>query len=577
MDVILYSKINKIAEDVGKITPWIQQEEFDGSYTNLYRNNNNGKIDSSDAIKSAIIKVNPGDKYVISARGNFNRFGVYGCSGNVVGSNASEAYTFVNTVMSNAEYTYVNSDNYQYLLVLLAYSYPSFECKLSIMHEKHNSEDIEVSTLNYALNAGKIDDRYPGKIAYCPLMNEGFYKVTVKGTYNRFVIGTADAVTNGASYTTIYNSGSSSQRTDTEESYSFKNNSAQQFLLVFYNYDGASLSDAEVTIEETIMDGVFSVNGEQVYTAKQIDDIVENKSGFPFYTTAQEIELLTQSSGVFALYDELVSDYPEYVEKTTLGTDSNSKTVYAYQFGNGQYNSAGTRARDTATDKPVILFIAGVHGYERSAVMSTYEFFYDLCHGDPKLCYLRENYIFKVIPIVCPDEYDNDKRINKNSVNINRNFDADWESSGSGTQDYSGAAAADQPETQIVQDFIDDNADAVLFVDHHNSGYAEEVSYLAGKNSVTGITDLKNVFIKRGYEIAPYFVNIESFDNDLIFAYTGDFSATGMSYQYAVKQGIMGCCLETSWNQNDTGKHSSTTFRAGAIVIGNMLNAFVGK
>ena len=575
MDVILYNKTNKLEAKVNRITPWINEESFDGEFVHVIRAY--GQLASNGAANSALIKTEPNGKYTIKASGAFNRFIIYGCDGNEIGDNVSEAIYSEITELTEKEYVYYNTNNYKYLLITLSYDYSYFHCNLSVIYEKHFRNSKNVSTLNYVFSSQKISNGSAGKIAYCEMKNGCFYEVSAIGTFNRYILGMADSVAVGTDVEYIYNSGNTNKRVNKTETYSFTSENAKKYLVLFYNYDNASVSDATVEIKETVMDGVFSVNGEQVYTAEQIDNIIENQSGFLFYTSGQNITLPTQSSAVFDLFDGLVTDFPDYVEKTTLGTDSNNKTVYEYQFGSGQYNSRGTRDRDTASSKPVILFISGVHGYERSAVMSTYEFFADLCSGNAKLCYLRENYIFKVIPMVCPDEYDRNERTNKNAVNINRNFDADWEEGGSGTGDYSGAAAADQPETQIVQDWIDDNTDAILFVDHHNSGYASEVSYLAGNNNVQGMANLKEAFIKRGYELKPFFVNVESFDDDLIYAYTGDFVQTGMSYKYAVKKGLLGVCLETSWNQNDTGKHSNTTLRAGADVVGNMLNAFVGK
>ena len=170
--------------------------------------------------------------------------------------------------------------------------------------------------------------------------------------------------------------------------------------------------------------------------------------------------LVATAAGVFALYDALVTAHPECVSKNTL--TQGSLTNYEYVFKTPTINSYNghTYAMDAEVIKPKLLLTSGTHGYERSAVMSTYVFLKNLADGEDSLRWMREGVEIRVLPVVSQYAYDHDSRYNANGVDINRNFNASWVQSGSPW--YSGPSAASEDETKLAQAWIDANADAVV-------------------------------------------------------------------------------------------------------------------
>ena len=329
--------------------------------------------------------------------------------------------------------------------------------------------------------------------------------------------------------------------------------------------------DGNISVEESVNETNYPANRIDVLE-EEYDDITENynalDSGYnsaSCYISKDDQGLVPTYAGVISLYDALVTANPNYISKNTLTSGAFSN--YEYVFSMGNYNEKrGHRNQDTETLKPTILIMSGIHGHERCSVMGLYLFAKALCES-PSLSAIRDNYIFKIIPIVCPSGYDANSRTNSNGVNINRNFDADWTLTPVG-DNYSGASPADQAETQVVQTWMDANANALIAIDWHNSAYTDEVSYFA--------TCLSNGFApsaKKGYfdgiaHILGHFINDrEIVGDDVIYSYTGIEADAGHSDAYGKKIGLATALLETSWNVGDYGKDTNATIGVNAEVF----------
>lgn len=289
--------------------------------------------------------------------------------------------------------------------------------------------------------------------------------------------------------------------------------------------------------------------------------------------TVRDVQpLITTFSGVIALYDELVSNYPNYVSKNTL--TSGGVTNYEYVFTNGNYNAQGGYfSPDEEMEKPTVLITAGTHGYEQSSVMGLYVLMKKMCEKDNSLSPIIYSANYRIIPIVTPWAYDNDSRVNENGVNINRNFASqDWVLTGIG-EDYSGAEPGDQDETKIVQNWINAHNDAIILIDWHNNGVRlNQISCLLGQSAD------ESLFIKKKYlfgmnSIIPYWIKEREIDETDIFAYTGETTTGGTMKSYAKDKGLNGFTCETSWNIKNTGKHSMFTIATNAESMGNTLLA----
>ena len=295
------------------------------------------------------------------------------------------------------------------------------------------------------------------------------------------------------------------------------------------------------------------------------------------YISDNTVSLVPDANDVYDMYDALATAYPDYVTRTAK--TSGGTTLYEYAFTTGDYNdNSGQRGRNPVIKKPVCLLTTGVHGYERSSVMGLYTFCKALCERDYRLADVINGVTFKVIPVVCPWGYTNDSRINANSVNINRNFaSSTWELTSPG-QNYSGAAPGDQDETKIVQAWLTANAsDTTVFIDWHNSAYTDEISCFLGKYDADSLKWKKQYLIAIN-RIIPFWFNVRSIAATDIPAYTGGGiqpdTATGSSVSYARDLGILAFTMETSWDVNNTGKHSNYSIGIGAEAFVNTIRGF---
>lgn len=177
-----------------------------------------------------------------------------------------------------------------------------------------------------------------------------------------------------------------------------------------------------------------------------------------------------------------------------IGSSANGNDITAYHYGSG----------DTE-----LLFVGGIHGgYEWNTVLVAYELM-DHLEADPDT--VPENVKVTVIPVLNPDglsevvgttgrfdasdvtlstEQTVPGRFNGNEVDLNRNFDCDWQSVGT-WQDRTvngGSAAFSEPESQAIRDYVaENNPDAAVvwysaaggvFASNCHNGVLDETSTL---------------------------------------------------------------------------------------------------
>lgn len=321
--------------------------------------------------------------------------------------------------------------------------------------------------------------------------------------------------------------------------------------------DGKETGDAIAAVQAYAESAVSRIEGE----------IADSQLS---YRTDDTVTMVSTTAGVIALYDALVTAHPSYVTKSVLTHGSLSVPEYTFTTKTS-YNTSGNRTRDAAITKPVLLICAGVHGYERSSVMSLYTVCKALCEDRFIESNVSERYTIKVIPIVCSSGYDANTRTNANGVNINRNFaSSSWEQTPTGN-DYSGPSAGSEDETQVVQAWIDANTSAALYVDWHNSNYTNEVSCSLMVTTGSAARPTKLAYLTAIDTVIPYWREEREIASTNIYAYTGKSTATGSSVSYATDRGLRAMTLETSWDVASSGQHSAFTIGVGAEALGNML------
>jgi len=156
-----------------------------------------------------------------------------------------------------------------------------------------------------------------------------------------------------------------------------------------------------------------------------------------------------------------------------LGLSVEGREVESYTFGNGS-----TR----------LVFVGGVHGgYEWNSVLLAYELI-DYLESNPES--LPANMAVTVIPDANPDGTfkitgkegrfmaadipagaNGDGRLNARAVDLNRNFDCNWQSQGVWRQNpvSGGSAAFSEPESAAIRDFVLEAKPAAVIFWHSQS------------------------------------------------------------------------------------------------------------
>jgi len=176
-----------------------------------------------------------------------------------------------------------------------------------------------------------------------------------------------------------------------------------------------------------------------------------------------------------ATYEELRTFDPTYITRTVLGKDqSDTYNIYKYVFQPKHYTKT-------------MIFSAGTHGNEYTTFFALWRFMHHVTHDwkdHPQLAYIRRNVRIIVLPMINPWGFANNKRQNKNLVDLNRNTDYLWTyltatSSQVGGTYYKGTAPFSEKESQYVRDVLIQYQEALAYQDLHCivSNDAEHIAY----------------------------------------------------------------------------------------------------
>lgn len=200
-----------------------------------------------------------------------------------------------------------------------------------------------------------------------------------------------------------------------------------------------------------------------------------------------------------------------------IGTSVDGRAIEAFTYGDGPTH---------------LLFVGGIHGgYEWNSVLLSYQFM-DHLNANPQA--VPENLTVSVIPSANPDGvYEaigqtgrftkadvpadggtGAARFNANDVDLNRNFDCNWQptSTWRGQEVSAGTAPFSEPEARAIRDFVQTNNPTAVVFWHSQSDavYASECN-----NGVLPETrDVMNT-----YANAAGYRAVESFD---AYPITGD-------------------------------------------------------
>ena len=191
--------------------------------------------------------------------------------------------------------------------------------------------------------------------------------------------------------------------------------------------------------------------------------------------------------------------------------------------------------------------------------------------GNGAISSLLEKVELHIIPCLNPWGFDNDNRLNPNSVDLNRNFDAGWVSGGN-----NGSSAASELETQIAQTWITNMAQSGVkfIIDWHNSLYVQEINCISTpNNSINGTIDFKHAFLRGTSDVASILINKFNVPEDSTFTYTSVDNTGGKSGRYMTANSVVGGYAETTWNPDGKGINTTSAAAIGATSMGNALIA----
>lgn len=236
--------------------------------------------------------------------------------------------------------------------------------------------------------------------------------------------------------------------------------------------------------------------------------------------------------------------------ETVIGTSVDGRNITAYNFGSG-----------TTT----LVFVGGVHGgYEWNTVLVASQLV-NYLKANPNV--IPANVKVTVIPVLNPDGLNKvvgtttgnftkadvsalestvvSGRFNGNNVDLNRNFDCDWQASGTwqSKKVSGGSAAFSEPESQAIKNYIETNKPAAVVV------WFSAAGGVYASNCHNGVSAETNALTKT-FANASGYPAYESFD---FYATTGDMT------NWLAKQNVPAISVlltnhtDTEWTKNLAG------------------------
>ena len=233
-----------------------------------------------------------------------------------------------------------------------------------------------------------------------------------------------------------------------------------------------------------------------------------------FYTSGEDEEVIEDEP------EEVVEPESEWPSHSVIGSSVEGRDIEVYT-----YEPAGV------SDSHVI-FVGGIHGgYEWNSVLLAYQAM-DYLEAYPEVA--PDNVTVSIVPSANPDgvmsvigktgrfspgdapplEQTTEGRFNANGVDLNRNFDCNWQpqSTWRGNIIDAGTEAFSEPEARAIRDLVlETEADAVIFWHSASGGvYGSECN----EGVLPGTLNIMNA-----YANASGYPAVESFD---YYEITGD-------------------------------------------------------
>jgi hypothetical protein len=275
-------------------------------------------------------------------------------------------------------------------------------------------------------------------------------------------------------------------------------------------------------------------------------------AGIYFLTKSNKLDLTNnQNTGTTtpSTDDQNMVEEPKESGPSVIGKSVEGREITAYHYGQG----------DTE-----LLFIGGMHGgYSWNTVLVAYELM-DYLGENPDL--VPENVRVTVIPVLNPDGLNKvvgtasrfssadvpssqaatiPGRFNAHNVDINRNFDCDWQQAGTWQNRTvsGGSQAFSEPESQALRNFVEANKPTAVII------WFSAAGGVYASNCHNGISSETRAIMKT-YADASGYPAYESFD---FYKTTGDVANWLAKNNIPAASVILTNHTDIEWNKNKAG------------------------
>lgn len=158
----------------------------------------------------------------------------------------------------------------------------------------------------------------------------------------------------------------------------------------------------------------------------------------PDFNSAAAASGGTTYADIYDRYDALCTAYPKWLRRDeNIGSDSENYPIAHYTLrmydpivdsgsNYSDWDGTGDPPSNLWTSNTVyrrVLLSAGVHGAEKAGVLALYYLTKGILTSSAEWArYLRSNAIIEIIPIICPGNFNANRRNNINDVNVNRDY-----------------------------------------------------------------------------------------------------------------------------------------------------------
>lgn len=235
--------------------------------------------------------------------------------------------------------------------------------------------------------------------------------------------------------------------------------------------------------------------------------------------------------------------------KTVIGASVQKNNITAYHFGTGTQE---------------LLFVGGIHGgYEWNTVLVAYQLM-DYLKANPNV--IPKNVRVTVIPVLNPDGLKKvvgtterftkadvsgveatvvAGRFNANEVDLNRNFDCDWQTKAVWqTKEVSGGTSVfSEPESQAMRNYVEKNKPTAVVVWYSSAGGVFASNCHGGVSTETRA-------LTKTFAVASGYKAYESFD---FYATTGDMVNWLAKMKIPAISVLLTNHTDTEWSKNQKG------------------------